>query len=135
VKITEEEIEAIFQELDYTSETPIPLDDFYKLATQKNTDFKKIDAQKSIFRLRAAYSPSIGELVNSYNNMPENYFGSFSEKLYSQCSNLPSAFLRPTLSPSGIYYLDILAPPKRVPPARRHKLEHVTKNPNKRRTT
>ena len=76
----------------------------------KKDRFRNPLALESILKLRSAYSPSIAEVVNSYVNMPEHYFRSFSEELFSHKENLPSQFLAPKRSQTGVYFKDIFPP-------------------------
>ena len=76
----------------------------------KKDRFRNPLALESILKLRSAYSPSIAEVVNSFVNMPEHYFRSFSEDFLSKKENLPSSFLGPKRSETGVYYKDIFPP-------------------------
>ena len=65
-----------------------------------------------MIKLRGAFSPNLGEFINSFANMPENYFLSFTESQLLLGENLPSSGLAPELAPTSFYYTNLFPPLK-----------------------
>jgi len=81
VSITEEEVGDLLEEIGDRENNLVYEDNLFRAVIGKDLRFKSHGMNKAMIKLRGASSPSLGEFINSFSNMPENYFLSFTETL------------------------------------------------------
>jgi hypothetical protein len=109
---SDKEIEGIIEEIGIEESGEVLEDKLLHAVIGKDQRFKNPHMSKAMIKLRGASSPSLGEFINSFANMPENFFLSFTETLLLYGKNLPTSSMAPTLSPSGFYYTNLFPPMK-----------------------
>ena len=110
--VTEEEVKSIIVEIGDQKTSEVQEDKLIHAVIGKDQKFSSQHMNKAMIKLRGASSPTLGEYINSFANMPENYFLSFSETLLLYGRNLPSSAVAPILSGSGFYYTNLFQPNK-----------------------
>jgi hypothetical protein len=112
LQATDNEIEGIIEEIGDQESNEVYEDKLLHSVIGKDQRFKSQGMNKAMIKLRGASSPSLGELINSFANMPENYFLSFTETILLYGQNLPTSSVAPKLSSSGFYYTNLYPPIK-----------------------
>lgn len=112
LEASEEEIEGIIEEIGDQESGEVFEDKLLHAVIGKDQRFKNPEMNKAMIKLRGASSPSLGEFINSFANMPENFFLSFTDTLMLYGQNLPASVVAPKLSASGFYYTNLYPPLK-----------------------
>lgn len=110
VSITEEEVGDLIDEIGDPENSQVYEDNLLRAVIGKDLRFKTQGMNKAMIKLRGASSPSLGEFINSFSNMPENYFLSFTETLVLYSQNLPTSTIQPLISSSAFYYTNLYPP-------------------------
>lgn len=107
LQISEAELEGFIEEIGDKDLEKVEEDTFVSFIIGKTEKFKNPFVGRAVVKLRGAYSPGLADLINSFNNMPENYFRSFTEDLYLEGEHRPCSQIEPKLSSSKLYYTNI----------------------------
>lgn len=126
LEANDSEVKGIISEIGDEETGEVFEDKLLHAVIGKDQRFKSQGMNRAMIKLRGASSPSLGEFINSFANMPENYFLSFTETLLLYGQNLPTSMIAPTLSPSGFYYTNLYPPVKTT-----SQKNQDARNPNK----
>lgn len=107
LQISEAELEGFIEEIGDRELERVEEDTFVSFIVGKTQRFQNPFVGRAVVKLRGAYSPGLADLINSFNNMPENYFRSFTEDLFLEGENRPSSQIEPRMSSSKLYYTNI----------------------------
>jgi Ca2+-binding EF-hand superfamily protein len=114
--ISDDEVQGIIAEIGDAKTEEVLEDKLLQAVIGKDLRFRSKEMNRAMIKLRGASSPSLGEFINSFANMPENYFLSFTETLQLYGQNLPTSSIAPILSNSGFYYTNLFPPLNSVDP-------------------
>jgi len=81
LSISDDEINGIISEIGDEKSGEVYEDKLLHAVIGKDQRFKSSGMNRAMIKLRGASSPSLGEFINSFANMPENFFLSFTETL------------------------------------------------------
>jgi hypothetical protein len=81
LQASDEEIEGIIEEIGDHDTKEVYEDKLLHSVIGKDKRFANPGMNRAMIKLRGASSPSLGEFINSFANMPENFFLSFTDTL------------------------------------------------------
>lgn len=108
--LTDEEIKAVFSEINQADGDTVHIDDFVTFMLSSSRDFDSTLASNAILKIKASYNVSLLELVEAYKRCPQNFCNSFTRQNFTAMRNLPTQVIYPKLNSSNIYYEDLFGP-------------------------
>lgn len=112
LQISEAELDGYIEEIGDEETQRVEEDLFVRFVISNKQKFGNPQVGRAVVKLRGAYSPGLADLINSFNNMPENYFRCFTEDLFLKGENWPACQLEPKLAKSNVYYTNVFPPVK-----------------------
>lgn len=110
VNLTSEEEAALYKELDDNLDRYISEEELLKFLLKDFNNLKNNEAKKAFMKIRSTFTPTLIEIYDCLQHMPNSFIKSFTQDLFMQAHNLPSSTFRPILQSNRLAYNDILRP-------------------------